>query len=112
MLNRFSKDIGFLDDELPQVLLEYSIVHSVYLFHDYVQYNFFQLLTRVLAIVITAVTANPYMLIVVVILFIIFISLRWYYLKTARDIKRLEALGLSTLQYVSVNYFYSLNFSS
>ena len=93
MLNRFSKDIGFLDDELPQVLLEYSIVHSIYLFRDYVQYNFFQLLTRILAIVITALIANPYMLIVVVILFIIFISLRWYYLKTARDIKRLEALG-------------------
>ena len=111
MLNRFSKDVGFLDDRLPHVFYDYLMV-SAFPQHFLKNVLFSQLLTRFLAVVITAVIANPYMLIVVVILFIIFISLRWYYLKTARDIKRLEALGLSTLQFVSVNYFYSLNFSS
>ena len=33
------------------------------------------------------------MIIVVVALMVVFVSLRWYYIKTARDVKRLEALG-------------------
>ena len=43
---------------------------------------------------ITACVANPYMLIVVAALCTGSMIFRWYYIKTARDIKRLEALGL------------------
>ena len=49
-----------------------------------------------LAIVLTTVVANPYILIALVPLLVGFVFLRWYYLKTARDIKRLEALGQSS----------------
>ena len=41
---------------------------------------------------IVGAIANPYVLIAVGIVSIVSILFRWYYLKTARDIKRLEAL--------------------
>lgn len=40
-----------------------------------------------------SVIANYYLIILVVIIFVAFVGIRWYYLKTARDIKRLEAIG-------------------
>ena len=49
---------------------------------------------RFLAAMITASVANPYVVIAVVLMFIVSLVFRWYYLKTARDVKRLEALGL------------------
>ena len=50
---------------------------------------------------ITAIVANYYLSIVFVIICGAFVALRGYYIKTARDIKRLEALGY--YQYVIVN---------
>ena len=55
----------------------------------------FQLVVRTLAIIITAIAANPYTVISVFFLLLTFVGMRWYYLKTGRDIKRLEALGMS-----------------
>uniref|UniRef100_A0A1X7UA79 Uncharacterized protein n=1 Tax=Amphimedon queenslandica TaxID=400682 RepID=A0A1X7UA79_AMPQE len=78
VLNRFSKDVGFLDDELP-------FYFSLYLL----------LLVRFCAIMITASIANPLVLIAVGVVFIVSILFRWYYLNTARDIKRLEAMTRS-----------------
>ncbi len=76
VLNRFSKDIGFLDDLLPQVFFE-----------------FIQLFVRFLFILITSIVANPWVAIVVAVVMVAFVFVRWYYLKTARDVKRLEAIG-------------------
>ena len=42
---------------------------------------------------ITAAVGNPYILIPAFLIVVGFIALRWYYLKTSRDIKRLEAIG-------------------
>ena len=42
---------------------------------------------------LTAVIANYYLIVLLVILFVTFLIIRWYYLKTARDVKRLEAIG-------------------
>ena len=53
----------------------------------------FQLFVRFIAIMTTAVVANPYLLIVVFVLMFVFFFLRWYYLQTAREVKRLEAVG-------------------
>ena len=66
-----------------------SIKHQIYKYF----LLFFQLLTRSVAIVLVGIVANPYILIALVVLLIGFLFIRWYYLKTARDIKRLEALG-------------------
>lgn len=52
-----------------------------------------QLLTRFFAIIITAAAANYWILLPAVLVMVVFLVLRWYYLKTARDVKRLEAIG-------------------
>lgn len=80
VLNRFSKDTGFLDD-----ILIFSFC------------EFIQLMSRFFAIMITAVIANPYLLIVVVIIMLVFFLFRWYFLKSAREVKRIEALARSPL---------------
>ena len=56
--------------------------------------HFFQFFTRFLAIVVTAAIAIYYLLIVILVMVIVFVAFRWYFLKTAREIKRLESLGL------------------
>ena len=98
VLNRFSKDIGFLDDLLPYVFCEYllvnPIVHSTITTLASRMFIFFQqLLLRCLAIVVTAVTINAWVVIPAFLLLSVFLAVRWYYLKTSRDIKRLEAVG-------------------
>ena len=54
-----------------------------------------QLVLRFLAIIVTACVSNPWILIPAAVIMICFILLRTYYLKTSRDIKRLEAVGQS-----------------
>ncbi|XP_064396708.1 ATP-binding cassette sub-family C member 4-like [Halichondria panicea] len=78
ILNRFSKDVGFLDDLLPYFFCEFVLLSS-----------------RVSAILLTAVVALPWLLIPCVVLFILFVGVRWYYLKAARDLKRLEGVARS-----------------
>jgi len=73
ILNRFSKDTYFLDEELP------------WAFHDIVQFGFFS----INAIVVSVVNV-PYILIILAPLAVAFLALRSYYLQTARDVKRLE----------------------
>lgn len=48
---------------------------------------------RFLAIMIVAGAANVYVFIPVGIVVVLFLLLRWYFLKTSREIKRLEAIG-------------------
>lgn len=76
ILNRFSKDVGFIDNLLPQVMFE-----------------FLQLFVRFLGILITSAVANNYLAIVATVVMIVFVLFRSYYLKTGRDVKRLEAIG-------------------
>lgn len=90
-MNRFSKDVEFLDDLLVMISIEYLTVSPRYLI--FYSRNLFKVLTRFFAAIITASIANPYILVVVAVLFLFSLLFRWYYLKTARDIKRLEALG-------------------
>lgn len=54
-----------------------------------------QLFLRCLAVIITATASNPWLTIPAVAIIITFILLRSYYLKSARDVKRLEAIGES-----------------
>uniref|UniRef100_A0A7M4G370 Multidrug resistance-associated protein 4 n=1 Tax=Crocodylus porosus TaxID=8502 RepID=A0A7M4G370_CROPO len=74
ILNRFSKDIGHLDDLLPLTFLD-----------------FMQSLLQIFGVVGVAVAVIPWILIPLVPLFILFIFLRRYFLATSRDIKRLES---------------------
>jgi len=64
--------------------------------HNYKYFLFLlQLLLRFIAIIILASAANPYVMIPLPIIMAIFLVFRWYFLKTSRDVKRLEAIGES-----------------
>ena len=54
---------------------------------------FMQVLLRIFSILIVAGVANYFIFIPVVIVVGVFIAIRWDYLTTAREIKRLEAIG-------------------
>ncbi len=52
-----------------------------------------QLLLRFFAIILTASSSNPWIFIPAAVVIVAFLALRSYYLKTSRDVKRLEAIG-------------------
>lgn len=78
ILNRFSKDLGAIDEWLAKCLL------------DAVQV----ILMGVGSIAVTAII-NPLFLIPVFLLFLIFSYLRKYFLKTSKNLKRLEGIAKS-----------------
>ena len=75
ILNRFSKDIGEIDDLLPKTFL---------------------LTTQMMLFVFTAAIlpsfTNAWLVLVTIPIFLIFAYLGWYYLKTSRELKRLESI--------------------
>ncbi|RUS69049.1 hypothetical protein EGW08_023192, partial [Elysia chlorotica] len=73
VLNRFSKDIGQIDDRLPWTMFE--VIQS-------------SLLS--MAIVLTTAVLNPWVLIAEIPLLVLFLMLRRYYVQTSRSVKRLE----------------------
>ncbi|XP_078402042.1 ATP-binding cassette sub-family C member 4 isoform X2 [Cetorhinus maximus] len=74
ILNRFSKDIGHLDDLLPYTCMD-----------------FLQTFLQILGVVAVAVAIIPWILIPITPLVIMFVFLRRYFLETSRDIKRMES---------------------
>uniref|UniRef100_A0A673TNA9 Multidrug resistance-associated protein 4 n=1 Tax=Suricata suricatta TaxID=37032 RepID=A0A673TNA9_SURSU len=74
ILNRFSKDIGHMDDLLPLTFLD-----------------FIQTFLQVCGVVGVAVAVIPWIAIPLIPLAIIFFVLRRYFLETSRDVKRLES---------------------
>ena len=75
IMNRFSKDIGYLDEVLPKIFL---ISIQMFLF--------------VVTGFLVPVVANPWLLFVVVPLIVFAVCISRYYLKTSRQIKRLESI--------------------
>ena len=78
IMNRFSKDIGCLDELLPRTFLI-----SIYL-----------TLTFLTGILVPIVT-NPWLVFVVVPLSVFALYISIYYLKTSRELKRLESISRS-----------------
>ncbi|XP_066267906.1 ATP-binding cassette sub-family C member 4-like isoform X5 [Branchiostoma lanceolatum] len=74
ILNRFSKDLGHLDDLLPATILDVVVI-----------------MMQVLGGVILAGVINPWVFIPVVPVVLLLVVIRRYYMRTSRDIKRLEA---------------------
>uniref|UniRef100_A0A3Q3XP58 ATP-binding cassette, sub-family C (CFTR/MRP), member 4 n=1 Tax=Mola mola TaxID=94237 RepID=A0A3Q3XP58_MOLML len=74
ILNRFSKDIGYLDSLLPWTFVD-----------------FIQVFLQVLGVIAVAAIIIPWILIPVAPLVAVFLFLRCYFLQTSRDIKRLES---------------------
>ena len=52
-----------------------------------------QIMLQFLSIMIVSGVANNYIFIPMVFVILAFILLRWYYLRTSREVKRLEAVG-------------------
>lgn len=76
VLNRFSKDMGAVDELLPMALI------------DCVQIGL-----ALLGIIVVVAIANPWLLIPTVVIGIIFYYLRIIYLATSRSVKRLEGIS-------------------
>uniref|UniRef100_A0A7N6BYU1 Multidrug resistance-associated protein 4 n=1 Tax=Anabas testudineus TaxID=64144 RepID=A0A7N6BYU1_ANATE len=74
VLNRFSKDIGQLDSNMPWTFVD-----------------FIQVFLQILGVIAVAASVIPWILIPVVPLLLFFMYLRRYFLQTSRDIKRLES---------------------
>uniref|UniRef100_A0A4W6DQD3 Cystic fibrosis transmembrane conductance regulator n=1 Tax=Lates calcarifer TaxID=8187 RepID=A0A4W6DQD3_LATCA len=74
VLNRFSKDIGQLDSNLPWTFVD-----------------FIQVFLQILGVIAVSASVIPWILIPVLPLLLIFLYLRRYFLQTSRDIKRLES---------------------
>ena len=75
ILNRFSKDVGCLDELLPKTFL-----------------GSIQRVLLVLASIIVPTVTNPWLLFLVVPLIVLFLFIAKYYLKTSSQLKRLESI--------------------
>ncbi|KAH8355857.1 hypothetical protein KR200_006141 [Drosophila serrata] len=78
ILNRFSKDLGQVDEMLPVVMMD--VIQT------------FLCLT---GIVIIIAVVNPLLLTPTFVISIVFYKLRTFYLKTSRDVKRIDAIARS-----------------
>ncbi|XP_036361692.1 multidrug resistance-associated protein 4 isoform X2 [Octopus sinensis] len=78
VLNRFSKDMGLIDDVLPS-----SIV------------DFLQCFFLTLSVIFVTGSTNPYVFIAAFIILVLFVFLRQYYIQTSRSLKRLETVARS-----------------
>ena len=80
ILNRFSKDIGFMDEQLPLTF-----------------YDFWQHAANIIAIIIATSIDQVFLLIPFAILLVFMLILRFYYLRTSSQVKRLESVARSPL---------------
>ncbi|XP_050502062.1 probable multidrug resistance-associated protein lethal(2)03659 isoform X2 [Diabrotica virgifera virgifera] len=78
ILNRFSKDIGIVDEVLPTTILDTL-----------------QIGLSVLSICLIIGTLSPWMLIPTIIVLVIFYFMRFIFLETSRDVKRVESINRS-----------------
>ena len=75
ILNRFSRDIGCIDEQLPKFFI-----------------NFIQYLLFVLSGALIPAFANPWLLLILFPILLAFGLFTRYYLKTSRELKRLESI--------------------
>ena len=80
ILNRFTRDVGQIDQKVPPTLIDVS--------SD---------VMSVIGVLVISMTVKPFSVIPAVILMALAIPFRNFYVKTTRDIKRLEALAKSPL---------------
>ncbi|XP_046619154.1 ATP-binding cassette subfamily C member 4-like isoform X1 [Neodiprion virginianus] len=78
ILNRFSKDIGTMDELLPRTMLEA-----------------FQIFMYMIGILVMIAIVNTWLILPIILMSGIFYVIRSYYLKTAQNIKRLECVTKS-----------------
>lgn len=82
ILNRFSKDMGSIDELLPLALIDCM-----------------QIGLALLGIIVVVAVITPWLMIPTCLIGILFYLLRIFYLRTSRNIKRLEGTSKSKLHY-------------
>lgn len=92
ILNRFSKDLGLQDDELPLYALALYLVSPLPLFRVVLWFQ--DVLTIGLTLVLVAI-ALPFMLIFFVFMFFIFWRLRTRFVTCSREVKRFDGITRS-----------------
>ncbi|KAK3603103.1 hypothetical protein CHS0354_027887 [Potamilus streckersoni] len=80
ILNRFSRDIGFIDEILPRIF--FVVV---------------ELTIRLIGLILTTCIINPWLLIPVLIMTVFIVVLRYYAMHTLRETKRIEAIARSPM---------------
>lgn len=75
ILNRFSKDMGAVDEYLPKALLDAT-----------------QIILNMMGAVTVASIVNPLFLVPIFVMSVVFVFIRRVYLKTSKNIKRLEGV--------------------
>merc|ERR1711968_171838 len=78
ILNKFSSDLGQVDEQLPITL-----------------FDCLQFLMLCVGAVVVVMWAVPYVIILVLPLTILMLYVRWYFVQSSRDLKRLEATSKS-----------------
>ncbi|TKR82120.1 hypothetical protein L596_015893 [Steinernema carpocapsae] len=80
ILNRFSKDVGTLDDQL-----------------SFVFFDFFMGLINIIGMFVVIIMVNFYVIVAAIPIILIFMFLRTVYLSTSREVKRIESTSRSPL---------------
>ncbi|KAK7083945.1 Multidrug resistance-associated protein 4, partial [Halocaridina rubra] len=109
ILNRFTKDLGQIDEMLPMTVFDVVTI-----------------LLNFLGIIVVIASINIWVILPTLILGVIFVILRRFYLCTARDVKRLEGItrspvfshlsaslqGLTTIRAFEAQHIFSNDFDS
>lgn len=90
ILNRFSKDMGQVDEILPSVMIDVI-----------------QIFLQLFGIIIVISLVNYYFIIPTVIVGIIFYYLRVYYLSSSRNIKRIEATSEFSFLFYDIHFLFN-----
>lgn len=76
ILNRFSKDMGAIDELLPKAMLDAG-----------------QIILSMFGAIVVACVINPMFLVPLCVIAIVFFFIRRIYLKTSKNVKRLEGMS-------------------
>lgn len=76
ILNRFSKDMGATDEYLSKAILDSS-----------------QIILIMLGAIVVTVIVNPFFILPILVMSMLFVYIRKVYLKSSKNIKRLEGIG-------------------
>jgi ATP-binding cassette subfamily C (CFTR/MRP) protein 4 len=92
ILNRFSKDVGTLDDSMPMTF--FDLMNNISL---------------IIGVISLVSVLNPYVIISLPPLIFVFVWLRRYYMRTGRVVKRIEAIARSPIYALMTEYFVGLS---
>lgn len=96
ILNRFSKDLGTIDEYIPSVLvdvIEVNILFYQKILYDYNNFILFQIALLLLGVVILSSIVDPWLLLPSIVVMIFFYFLRLIYIETSRSVKRIESIS-------------------